>query len=357
MVVPPNESPERRIDTHVHLAGSGCCDSGCWLGANFRKRYTFKLLKLINGISDHQLAHTIDQDWGLAIAELVRNSSLDQAVVLGFDGVYDAISGELDLGQSQMIIPAEWVFELCHRYPELLPGPSINPFRKDAMDVLDYCIDEGAVLIKWLPAAQGIDPSVPSIKRFYQRCAEAKLPLLIHMGAEKTFATVNHHVNDVELLRYPLDCGVKVICAHSATRIIGTNEPDHLPGLKQLLTSYNNLWVDNSGLCNPSRFSHVPKLAQDLQIASRTLYGSDWPVPSNAFYYAGKMPWQTIWRLERLNNRLDRDIEIKRFFGYLDKTLTRSSQVLANLERWPLPHSTSQNEKRPRSLIATEAKF
>ena len=206
------------------------------------------------------------------------------------------------------------------------------------------------MLIKWLPAAQGIDPSSPVIKRFYKRCAAANLPLLIHMGAEKTFATVSHHVNDVALLEYPLDYGVKVICAHSATRIIGTSEPDHLPGLKQLLRKYNNLWVDNSGLCNPSRFSHVPKLAKDPEITSRTLYGSDWPVPSNALYYGDRMPWRKIWQFERLSNRLNRDIAIKRYFGYPDETLTRPCQVLANLERWPIVSATTKPQKDPGRL-------
>ena len=109
-MVTDNHPLLRRIDVHVHLAGSGCCNSGCWIGPNFRKRYTFKLLKLINGISNHQLENTIDHDWGLKVADLVRDSCVDQAVVLGFDGVYHASTGDLDQGQSQMIIPPKWVF-------------------------------------------------------------------------------------------------------------------------------------------------------------------------------------------------------------------------------------------------------
>jgi hypothetical protein len=38
--------------------------------------------------------------------------------------------------------------------------------------------------------------------------------------------------------------------------------------------------------------------------------------------------------LERIRNRMQRDIELKRALGYPDAVLTRAPQVLANLERW-----------------------
>ena len=38
--------------------------------------------------------------------------------------------------------------------------------------------------------------------------------------------------------------------------------------------------------------------------------------------------------LERIRNRMQRDIELKRALGYPDAVLTRAPQVLANLDRW-----------------------
>ena len=336
MVQAGDQSAKQGIDVHMHLAGTGCCHSGCWMSPSFRRRHTFQALRLLHGISNRTLATTADRDWADRLARTVRQSTVEQGVALGFDGVYDPTGGRFDTGRSQLIVPPSWVFQICRERPELLPGPSINPYREDALTLLAYCIDQGAVLIKWLPAAQGIDPLDARIADFYRLLAASGIPLLIHMGGERTFRTVTDEFNHVSRLKRPLDAGIKVICAHTATRVLGTGEPDQTADLKALLTAYPNLYVDNSGLCNPSRFSHLPGLARDEQITGRTLYGSDFPVPSHAIYYLPELGWRQTYRLGRIANPLDRDIAIKRRFGYPDATLTRARQVLANLERWPL---------------------
>ncbi len=323
-----------RIDVHMHLAGTGCCQSGCWVSPQFKTRLTFRLLKLLHHITDEQMRTTVDRDWAARIATLVASSKITHGVALGFDGVYDHAHGHLDAARSQLIVPPEWVFKICREHKELLPGPSINPHRSDALERLDYCIEHGAVLIKWLPAAQAIDPASSRLKDFYKRAAAARMPLLIHMGGERTFKTVTAEFNDVERLRAPLEAGVPVICAHTATRVLGAGEADQIPRLKELLRQYPHLWVDNSGLCNPSRFSHVPRLGADPEITSRTLFGSDWPVPTNAFYYLRELGPRRVWALETLKNSIDRDIAIKKAFGYPDETLTRAAAVLPNLARW-----------------------
>ena len=47
--------------------------------------------------------------------------------------------------------------------------------------------------------------------------------------------------------------------------------------------------VDNSGMANPSRFPSLPRAALDATLRDRTLYGSDFPIPSNAFYYPRRL--------------------------------------------------------------------
>lgn len=323
-----------KIDVHMHLAGTGCCQSGCSVSPTFQSRLTFRLIKILQGLKTQQMTTTVDRDWVQLAENLVAQSQIDLGVALGFDGVYDHGSGNMNAQKSQMIVPASWVFQAAQNSSHLLPGPSINPHRKDALDTLDYCIEMGAVLIKWLPATQAINASDQNHRRFYQKLADSKIPLLVHMGGERTFAEIAPEYNDIEKIVAPLDQGVKVICAHSASKILGAKEPDHLPRLKSLLQSYANLFVDNSGLCNPARFAHVPRLAQDPLISSRTLYGSDWPVPSNALYFLPQMGWRQTVAFERIKNLIDRDIAIKRFFGYDDQTLTRANGVLHNIDRW-----------------------
>jgi uncharacterized protein len=323
-----------KIDIHTHLAGTGTGGSGCWISPRFRRRFTFVGLRLLYRITPRAMRESADQDWAAMLAATVHASQLDRAVALGFDGVYDPRSGDLDRARSQMIVPPSWVFEACRRHPELLPGPSVNPFRKDALERLQECIDGGAVLIKWLPITQDIDPVSPRIREFYQLLAGAGIPLLIHMGGERTFGTVAPQFNDVRLLRAPLDAGVPVICAHTGTRILFSREPDQIPALQGLLRDYPHLWVDDSGLPNPGRFAHLPRLVADPLIRERTLHGSDFPVPTNSFYYLPRLGPRAVWRLERIRNPLDRDIEIKRAMGYPEATLTRAAEVLPSLRRW-----------------------
>lgn len=320
-----------KIDIHLHLAGVGTQGSGCWLSERTQRRATFRFLRWWNGVTERQLAESFDQDWAARAAGLVRDSELDRAVALGFDGVYDE-RGELLPDQSQLIVPPSWVFEACRRHPELLPGPSLNPFRRDALERLEECIEGGAVLLKWLPSAQGIDPASPRLRAFYRRAAEARLPLLIHAGGgEMTFHEVAPRFNDLPRLRLPLDEGVPVICAHSGVPVWFTRDPNQLPQLRDMLQRYPHLWLDNSGMANPSRFPWLPRLAIDPLFQERTLYGSDFPVPSNAAYYAHRLGPRATWRLERTANPLQRDVALKRALGYPEATLTRAAGVLAGV--------------------------
>jgi predicted TIM-barrel fold metal-dependent hydrolase len=323
-----------KIDIHVHLAGVGTNDSGCWISPVFMRRVTFRLLKLRHGMRARQLRESADADWAADVADRVRRSELTHAVVLGFDGVYDG-RGALNRAKSQMIIPPRWVFEVCRRHPELLPGPSINPHRVDAMERLEECIEGGAVLLKWLPATQGIDPAAPALTPFYRRLAEAGIPILIHSGGtEGTFAQVNPALKDLRRILPPLRLGVRMIVAHCGAPVTYARDPDQVPLLRRMLSAFPHLWIDNSGMANPSRFPHLPRFARDPDFAPRMLHGSDFPVPSNAFWYAHRLGARRAMALDRIRNRMQRDIEMKRALGYSDDTLTRPAQALANLPRW-----------------------
>ena len=323
-----------KIDIHIHLTGSGCCDSGCWLAPKFQKRLTFRAIRILQGMTQDVMEKDLDEIWAQKISDLIRESQLDYGVVLGFDQVFNHENGQPCPSHTQMYVPPEWVFKVCNKYDNLLPGPSLNPFAHDAMDKLEYCIEQGAVLIKWLPATQDIDPASPKLASFYRRLAEVQIPLLIHMGGERTFAELSPDFARLDRVEVPLAAGVPVICAHSVTRVLGTREEDQTPRLHELLQKYPHLYVDNSGICNPSRFAHLPRLAKDPLIMSRTLYGSDWPVPSNAIYFMNRLPLKRIVELEKIHNLMDRDIQTKKSFGISDETMTRANSVLANLDRW-----------------------
>ncbi len=333
-----------RVDVHVHLAGVGTNGSGCWTSAAFRRRPTFRALRLLHGIGPRQLRHSVDQDWVDQIASMVRRSSLDAAVVLGFDGVYDR-QGRFDPVASQMVVPPRWVFSACHQHRGLLlPGPSINPWRRGALDLLDEAIEAGAALIKWLPAAQDIDPSDRRLGPFYRKLADSGVPLLVHAGGgEATFREVRPELKELSLLEYPLGMGVKVICPHLGAPILYSGDANQIPLLLKMMQRHPQLWVDNSGMANPSRFVYLARLASDPLVRERVLHGSDFPVPSSAVYFSRRLHRRQVWAVERENNPLEKEVRLKLALGYPESSLTRAAQVLGNLPRWVGPSFAVQS--------------
>jgi uncharacterized protein len=329
-----------KIDVHMHLAGVGTQGSGCWLAPSFRSRPTFFLLRRWYGVTDEEMRSSIDQRWADLLTDLVRGSELDAAVGLGFDGVYRG-DGSFDETRSQLVVPPSWCFEVARRSAgTVLPGPSVNPSRGDALERLEECIEGGAVLLKWLPAVQVIDPSLPRHDRFYRRMQEAGLPLLVHSGGgEATFRVHAPELQDLHLLERPLEEGVTVIVAHTAAPIIYSRDPNQIPLLRRFLDRYPKLWVDNSGMANPSRFTHLARFARDPDIGARTLFGSDFPVPSSPLLFMDRFGPRTTLRLQKMDNPLQRDVAIKRELGYPDATLDRAAAVLPGLERWRAPAS------------------
>jgi predicted TIM-barrel fold metal-dependent hydrolase len=320
-----------RFDVHAHLAGIGTGGSGCRVSPAFRRSLTFRALSRLHGMRAD--APDADAVWAARLAERVRASEVDYAVALGFDGVYDR-DGAPDLARSQMMVPHDWVFLVCRRHPELLPGPSVNPHRRDALERLEECIEGGACLIKWLPATQGIDPADPAHRPFYRRMADAGLPLLVHSGgSENTFAEVDPGLKDLARIRLPLEMGVPVIVAHLAAPVPFRRDPDQTPLLRALMAEFPHLWTDNSGMNNPARSATLGRLAADPELAARTLHGSDFPVPSSPVWHIRRLGARRVAELRRIRNPLQREVAIKRALGTPDEVLTRAASVLPGLAR------------------------
>jgi|DewCreStandDraft_2_1066082.scaffolds.fasta_scaffold00588_31 predicted TIM-barrel fold metal-dependent hydrolase len=318
-----------RVDVHAHLAGVGTGGSGCWVAPRFRRRWSFLLLRRLVGLRGDE--PDADARYAARLAALVRAAGLDAAVALGFDAVVRP-DGTEDPARTALVVPPAWVFAMAARHPELVPGPSIHPYRRDALARLDEAIDRGAVLIKWLPATQGMDPADARLAPFYRRLADAGVALLVHVGGkEHVLPELEPQLHDPERLRRPLEHGVIVVAAHSGAPAWPV-DPDRTDALRRLLRAYPNLWLDNSGLATPSRARHLLRFARDDEIAARTLYGSDYPVPSWPL-----LAWRRLGRraltLQRDPNPVRRDLALKRALGYPPATETRAAVVLPALAR------------------------
>src|SRR5205085_10662540 len=154
---------------------------------------------------------------GRLIELLEGTPELDAAAVLAFDAVYGR-DGALDPLNTHLYVSNDYVIELARRHRKVLFAASVHPYRKDAVAELGRCIAAGAVLLKWLPLTQGMDPADARCIPFYECLAHHGLPLLSHTGGEKTLPNINPHVASPALLAEALRRGVTVIAAHCGTR-------------------------------------------------------------------------------------------------------------------------------------------
>ena len=317
----------RRIDMHVHMVGNGGGGSGGWLrlGAWHRWLAGFMLRQL--GVAASALDGDLESIYVERLLPLVRESSMDAVVLLAHERVHDPDgTPRNDLGS--MFVPNDVVLRLAKNYPEFLAGVSIHPARRDAIEELDRCLAEGAVLVKCLPNCQNIDCSDRRYEAFWRRMAEARLPLLAHTGGEHTVPVINAALADPKLLRFPLECGVTVIAAHCATRS-GAVDPDYFDDWVAMLGEFPNLYGDISAMVSLNRCGHLRDCLRD-DILPRIVHGSDFPVPvlGHRMWLQGWIDRESFKRCQAIPNALERDWQFKRALGFPEEVAIRAGSLL-----------------------------
>ncbi len=313
---------------HVHIVGNGKSGSGCWMRLNpYRRLAGESLLRSIRFRADLK-DPDFDERYAGYLAGLVRASALSHVVILAHEEVYEESGRRLDFGTFHT--SNQWVLELAKRHPEFLPAVSIHPARRDALDELERCLDAGAVMLKILPPSQNIDCSRPAYREFFQRMAQARLPLLAHTGGEYTVPVRDKRLFDPRLLRQPLECGVTVIAAHAATRS-GPRwlERDFMADFIAMLGDYPHLFADISSLNTPNR-SHGLRPCLKPQIMPRVVHGSDFPVPVSGLWarMRGLISTSDARAASAETNLIQRDYLLKRAMGFDDTVFTRAWHLL-----------------------------
>jgi predicted TIM-barrel fold metal-dependent hydrolase len=256
--------------------------------------------------------------------QLEGASELDAAVILAFDAVYDE-NGRLDDARTHLHVTNDYVKELTDRHPKMLFGASVHPYRRDAVAELERCARNGAVLLKWLPITQGIDPSDKRCFPFYEALAHYGIPLLSHTGWEKTLPNINTNVADPALLKPALDRGVTVIAAHCGTRS-AFGEKCYVNTFVRMAKDHEHFFGDTSALNLPTRCYAYPYVMEDDRVRAKLVHGSDWPLPSIPMpQYVG---FGGCTRLLLDRNVLRRDIRIKRAMGFDDDYFHRAATLL-----------------------------
>ncbi len=331
-VRPPEPLPaEPILDVHCHVAGLGVGDSGCFISPALRDNWRFGFYLRAFGVERAEIEREGDALLPARLSERLSGSEhVRAAVILALDGVVDA-QGQLDRQRTEFYVPNEFVLAACRRHTNLLYGASINPYRPDALERLDRAARDGAVLVKWLPSIQHIDPADPRLDPFYRRLVELDLPLLTHTGAERSFTRSDDALADPLRLERPLRLGVRVIAAHVATTGEHEGERD-LDRLARLMPRYTNLWADISSLTQLNKLGYLNEILRRPEFEGRLVYGSDFPLVAlplvSPWFFPLNLRVDEMRRLARLPNPWERDVRLKQALGVPAAIFKASWQVI-----------------------------
>ena len=213
--------PNRIVDHHVHVLAVGTSAADAFVNPRMRHGLNLERLKFQVYASASGIKHIDDADreYVERLARLIRALKYHGKYrILAFDKYYHA-DGAVDLGKTNMYVPNRYVVELANKYPDIFtPAISVHPYRADALQELETWAKAGVRYVKWLPNAMGMDPANPSIDPFYFMMKKYRMILLSHTGEEQAVeAEEDQRLGNPLLLRRPLDLGVRVIMAHSAS--------------------------------------------------------------------------------------------------------------------------------------------
>lgn len=319
--------PTRPLDFHVHIVGTGASGTGCWLRVDRWHRPLAAMMLRGIGMSADAFERNFDALYVEHLLAQVRNSSLGAAMILAHDEVYSA-DGRRMAGAGSFYVPNDYVLRLAREHREFLPAVSIHPARPDALEELVRCLAGGAVAMKCLPNCHNIDCNDRRFTKFWERMAEARLPLLAHTGGEHTVPVIRPELGNPAVLKLPLECGVNVIAAHCATKS-GLTDPEYFFALLEMFKKYPNLYGDVSAFNVPLRGRHVRECLKP-GVVERMIHGSDYPVPVNGVWawLRGFVSRET-WRSSAHEpNVIERDYRLKLAMGFPPEVFTRGWKLL-----------------------------
>ncbi|MBK1877770.1 amidohydrolase family protein [Pelagicoccus mobilis] len=318
-ICPPDEElPKGVVDMHCHTAGIGAGGSGARISEALRSSWRFGVYLKIFGSSKSELEEGGDVSIMKGISQSIAESThVERAVILAMDAPYDR-KGDLDEAALEVFVPNRFVGESVRGLGNLAFGASVHPFRLDALEELEWSKENGAVLVKWLPNIQGIDPGDESFAPYYRKLVELDLPLLTHTGDEDSFSRTDNALGDPRRLELPLSLGVKVIAAHVASAGVSEGQCN-VERLLEMMPKYPNLVADISTLTQFNRKRYLPKVLRDERLKGRLLYGTDHPLTNtpmvSPWLYPLRLTLSQMWSISRTRNPWDRDVRLKHALG------------------------------------------
>jgi predicted TIM-barrel fold metal-dependent hydrolase len=292
------------IDIHVHMGGPPAESEEMYFwSAAFVRSLAFRSIKLVTRLGETNLSAL--RYLQILLSQVKQARHVHKVVLLALDQVYRE-DGGADRESTHLFVANEFVAGISAMYPPFLFGCSVHPFAPDALERLWQCARHGAVLCKWIPSSQGIDPTHPLSQKFYRALALLNLPLLLHAGPEEAIPTslpeqqINlfnaaagrYGPDTGDALSLALQSGSKVIVAHCAAPL-GALLDKHNEYWEKVFNTFlqrlaaaadRNLYADISALCLPGRMRYILKILPLVsERPERFLFGSDYPIPVISF--------------------------------------------------------------------------
>jgi len=297
-----------KIDAHTHIFCWGENPHLGYLSKKTRKAWTTKLLLVLTGLQK-EAGETLSEKMRSRLLRHVHSSQLDYVVVLAQDAVYRA-DGSRDDHSTHFFVSNDYVLDLARDCPQIVPGCSINPIRKDALKELHRCRKRGARLVKVHTAIQGVDPSKKEFEPFYRLAQELGVVLMFHTGFEHSCTVISQKYTDPRKLERVLDLGGSVIAAHCGTCAFFDRE-DYYSNFIEMMNRYDNLFGDTSIMATLFRWTSLKRLSlESSSVRRRILHGSDYPFPPTRLPFL----WKTGFFPEERKNPLDMDLRIKQHY-------------------------------------------
>ena len=193
------------VDAHVHVGLLGD-ELPRWgrMSNWYRRQVTYRVFLLYGRLKADRVC---DRTLREATERVIQHSRLDAVVCLALDPVYDP-EGTRQEGRSHVWVDNDYVVDLRKTCGDkVLLGASVHPFDPEFESRVKHFVDEGAVLLKWLPSAQQIDLAdirVASALEFLATAGAggAPLPLLLHVGPEYAIPSTDSRTQSYDLLSW-----------------------------------------------------------------------------------------------------------------------------------------------------------
>ena len=324
------------IDIHLHIGGIGN-SSPCKMSKKFLLSPAYLYMVVRSGISLKELLKDHDTILRTTMIERLNNApGMDFGVFLAFDSVYRE-NGEIDEENSNMVTPNNYVMDIARDNPKVLFGASVHPNRgvTEGKEELDRCIEGGAVLIKWVPNSQILDPSDRKFEWFYKKLADEDLPLLCHTGLEHAIPVAKTEYQELgapRKLKLALDMGVKVIAAHCATSFFPW-EKSYLGELTEMFDEAErrgwNLYADISAMCTLFRAPIIDDVLKKIP-HDRMVLGSDYPIPVDNMppKFVETLSLQEYLDIAKIDNPIEKNYRQLLAMDFPKEAMTKASSIL-----------------------------